>query len=203
MFDFWKRRKERKRIYKSILQYVNKNLSIIEKYTYSFPKERKETGSVQPTFRVPHSSGIQYSLAMLEKSFPKLVRRDGEVFWLDGDASMPTFTNEVKRLMNERGLTSTELCSRVLMDRRLWSKLNTDSQYQPSRETAFAICIALRLNEEEAQELLLSAGFALSSTRKQDVIMRYFLENEIYDIDVINDMFYRFGFKCIGTNVKV
>ena len=127
---------------------------------------------------------------------------DGEPTLLEGSPNMPTFANEVKRLMSLRGMTGTDLCHRILMDRRLWSKLNTDVEYQPSRETAAAICIALHLNEEEAQELLKCAGYTLSATRKQDVVMRYFFQNQIYDVDVINDMLYRFGFKCIGTNVR-
>ena len=152
----------------------------------------------------PTDSQIKYSLRETTDepdSTPKVVVVNGEPVLVDGSSNMPSFTNEVKRLMNERGLTGTELCKRILMDRRLWSKLNTDVEYQPSRDTATAICIALHLNVEQAEELLKAAGYTLSATRKQDVVMRYFLQNSIYDIDAINEMLYRFGFKCIGTKV--
>ena len=169
------------------------------------PEEPPIKYSPKETSAEPEENQIRYSLRDTDNepiSTPKVVVCDGEPALLEGSSNMPTFANEVKRLMSERGMTGSDLCKRILMDRRLWSKMNTDVEYQPSRETATAICIALHLNVEQAEELLQSAGFTLSATRKQDVVMRYFLQNSIYDVDVINDMLYRFGFRCIGTNVR-
>ena len=103
---------------------------------------------------------------------PRVAVIDGVLTYLDGDSDMPTFMNKVKRLMNAQGLSGVDLCKRIMMDRRLWSKLNSDSGYQPSKETAMAICIGLRLNTEQAKSLLGSAGYTLSDTRKESALFQ-------------------------------
>lgn len=231
MLSFFKKRKlkrEREILYRDILSFVRENYQYKQIVKYSLPdlpsappkEEPKDSDipkwieeeyqnaalpSAPSVVVVDEDSRIKFSMqdtVCEPATTPEVVMVDGEPTLLEGSHNMPTFSNEVKRLMSLRGMTGTELCHRILMDRRLWSKLNTDVEYQPSRETATAICIALRLNEEQAQELLQRAGYTLSATRKQDVVMRYFFQNQIYDVDVINDMLYRFGFKCIGTNVR-
>ena len=231
MLNFFRKRKlklERERLYKDILSFVRENYQYKQIVKYSLPKsppsapkeEPKGSGipkwieeeyqnaarpSAPSVVVIDEDSGIKFSMkdpVCEPTETPEVVIVNGELTLHEGSPNMPTFSNEVKRLMSERSMTGSDLCKRILMDRRLWSKLNTDVEYQPSRETATAICIALHLNVAQAEELLQSAGFTLSATRKQDVVMRYFLQNNIYDIDVINDMLYRFGFKCIGTNIR-
>ena len=220
-FTKLRKRRENDALFRNILSFVRKNLSQENKIQYCLsdlpPSEQeqdkqKTVSSIKEetlsadrfkfSLREDVVSDVQFSIKRESSVYPRMEIVDGELTLVDGEADMPSFTNEVKRLMHERGMTGSELCKRILMDRRLWSKLNTDSEYQPSRETATAICLALRLNEDQAQELLKAAGYTLSATHKQDVVMRYFLQNQIYDIDVINDMLYRFGLKCIGTHPR-
>ena len=42
------------------------------------------------------------------------------------------------------------------------------------------------MNLEQTQDLLSRAEYALSPSSKSDVIVRYFIEREIYDIHLIN-----------------
>ena len=127
-----------------------------------------------------------------------VVYANGQLSWANRSASPIPFSMRVKRYMESKRLTPTELCGRVLMDRRLFSKLNTDLSYQPSKETAVAFCIGLRLSLSEAESLLQSAGYSLSNSIKYDVIVRYLLDQQIYDIDDVNAVLYKFGEKCIG-----
>ena len=64
--------------------------------------------------------------------------------------------------------------------------------YKPSRNTVISFAIALGLNLEETNALLLTVGFALSKSSKADIIISYFIENGIYDILKINDALYEF-----------
>ena len=211
---FFKQRRikrERENLYQEMLGYLRSHYQTEPKFSLpdnpnasSGQESRPDTISPaapeakgEPQFKYSMSDYVAETVCS-----PRVVVVNGDPVYLEGSSNMPTFTNEVKRLMRKRGLTGTDLCKRILMDRRLWSKLTADVEYQPSKETAVAICIALRLTVEQADELLQCAGYTLSETRKQDVVMRYFLENGIYDVDVINDMLYRFGLRCIGTKVR-
>ena len=63
----------------------------------------------------------------------------------------------------------------------------SDPRYQPKKSTVIAFALALRLTPEATQELLASAGYALSRSAPADLIVRFFLERGIHDLFLIND----------------
>jgi hypothetical protein len=99
-----------------------------------------------------------------------------------------TFSQVLLRMIRERRLTEPEVYNAVFMDRRLFNKIRNTPEYQPNLRTALMLAIALRLNLEETREFIGKAGFTLSPWRKFDVIVEYFIVNEIYDIFEINEM---------------
>ena len=62
-----------------------------------------------------------------------------------------------------------------------------------------ALAAALRMNLEETQGFLAKAEYALSPANRSDLIVRYFLEREIYDIDTINYALYLFDEPLLGN----
>ena len=55
------------------------------------------------------------------------------------------------------------------------------------------MCIGLKLNLDQSIDLLAKAGFALSNSSKRDLVVRYFIEHKIYDINEINEILYEFN----------
>ena len=109
-----------------------------------------------------------------------------------------TFSEMLLRLIKESGEKNSTIYNRANIDRRHFSKISTHEDYQPSKQTVLAFAIALKLDFERTKDLLAVAGFTLTKSNLADVIVSFFIEYKIYDVDLVNRILYRYEQPLLG-----
>lgn len=112
-----------------------------------------------------------------------------------------TFMEMVFTFADEKGISDVEIQKRANLDRKAFSKLKCGTTKKPSKPTALALAVALELNLDQTRDLLSRAGLALSPCDKQDIIVKYFIENKDYNIYTINETLFEFNEKLLGMQL--
>ena len=104
-----------------------------------------------------------------------------------------TFSQRLLRFIDESGSAPAKIYKKAGVDRKLFSKIQCDPNYKPSKKTALMFALALELNLDDTKDLLQSAGLALSSASVSDLIVEYFIKNEVWDILTVNNALFDHG----------
>ena len=104
------------------------------------------------------------------------------------------FVEYLYSLLDKYGYDKTsDLYNKANISRQLWSSI-ISGKSNPSLNVCLKIVFALKLNNHECKYLLKKAGYTLASSNKYSLIIKYAIQNGIYDLNVVNDMLSENGY---------
>lgn len=110
--------------------------------------------------------------------------------YLSHNKSM-SFNQLLFSYIDEKGCKDSEIYNSVDIDRKLFSKIRCSENYIPRRNVIIKLCLALGLDKVKFNKLLNSAGYSLKNDQF-DLIISYCVDNDIYDINIVNDYLYQY-----------
>lgn len=111
-----------------------------------------------------------------------------------------TFVDRLLVLIKARGWKDSTVYKAAQIDKRLFSKMISNRHYRPSKDTAIALSFGLQLSLESTRDLLARAGYVLSHSDKRDIVIEYFVRNNITNLVYINEVLYHLDMKTIGRS---
>ncbi len=128
------------------------------------------------------------------KTFEIIIRKLKDKIGMSGNF----FSDYLFKLIKQKKLSDVEVYKAAHLDRRIFSKIRNEKTYMPAKKTVLAIAFAMKLDFKETNNLLWRAGYSLSAGRKEDVIAAYFIDNQIYDLFLLNEVLNYYGCPLIG-----
>ncbi len=127
---------------------------------------------------------IVYECSML-RSIPYQAEEEELINFIEAERK-PSLQQLLFTFIDQTGKSDAEIYTRAGIDRKLFSKIRSNPSYHPSKRTILALGLALELNQPDLDRLLQAAGYSLSKSETSDLVIQFFLEKSIYDIDLVN-----------------
>lgn len=113
-----------------------------------------------------------------------------------------TFQECLLKLIIERDLKNSAVYNGANITRQTFSKIMSNKNYHPTKNTACALAISLKLDLEETNALLEKAGLVLSSSSRFDLAVRYFITHRQYNIIQDNIALDGVGLEVLGSKTQ-
>jgi hypothetical protein len=122
----------------------------------------------------------------------------GELVGFIENEREPTFSQTLLDLIDKKGMRDADVYKKAGIDRRHFSKIRSRPDYRIRKNTVLALALALKLDCEETEMLLRTAGYSLSPSDISDLVIRFFLEKKIYDLQIVNEALHYFRLKPLS-----
>ncbi|RDU36004.1 hypothetical protein DRW41_15560 [Neobacillus piezotolerans] len=113
----------------------------------------------------------------------------------------PVLREVLFSFIDRKGATDAEIYKKAQVDRRHFSKIRSNTDYRPGKNTVIALALALELDKKETGKLLSSAGYSLSDSDTSDLVIQFCIEKRIFDIHQVNEALVYFSLKPLGGSM--
>ena len=183
-----------RKLFTSVEEYIDDHYVAQNDESYQFDRRRRESAERRRRLEedaAPPMMGAApapAAVSMAARSLEHLMDNLGE-----------SFTTRLLRLIDERGLKDSTVYKQSNISRQHFSKIQCNRDYNPKKKTVLAFAVGLHLSEDETIGLLKSAGYAFSDGSKRDWIVRYCLEQKIYNINQVNTLLFQWNQEQLGA----
>ena len=132
--------------------------------------------------------------------------RSAEIIPIDVDAFIRTskdklnFQNTLQQLIADRKLDNATVYKKACIDKKFFSKIISNKDYVPKKHTVMALGLALELPLADYEAFLASAGYAFMPSSKFDLIIKYCVMNQIYNLINVDVILNDHGEECFSPN---
>ncbi len=185
--------KERTRRQPEVVKYVKDFYEPMVFYQMA-PSRGSEESVSKPAPKRPERRNISSAASQILKEIDKKLpeKQRGTLFW-----------EHLQTLIQRTGKTNAQIYKAANLDRRTFSRIRTNPNYLPAKATILALAVALHLTIEETDVLLAHAGQLLCHWECTDIVVEYFIQNKMYDINLINEVLYAYHAPLLGTIISV
>ena len=181
-----------RKLFTSVEEYIDDHYVAQNDESYEFDRWRRESAERRRRLE-------EEAAPMLEAAAPPAAPMAARSLEHLMDNLGESFTTRLLRLIDERGLKDSTVYKQSNISRQHFSKIQCNRDYNPKKKTVLAFAVGLHLSEDETIDLLQSAGYAFSDGSKRDWIVRYCLEQKIYNINQVNTLLFEYDQEQLGA----
>lgn len=109
------------------------------------------------------------------------------------------FRDTLLMYMNRTGMTNAQIYKKANLSKSVFSSIMSNKDRIPKKNTVIALAIALELDLECTERLLMKAGYTFSNSIVTDLVVVYCINHKMFDIDKINVELEKLGEPLLGS----
>ena len=109
-----------------------------------------------------------------------------------------SFSDILLRFIKESGMTEVECYKAAGITAQHFSKIRSNRDYRPTKETVLALAISLKLDLPKTKDLLRAGGLAFTHASRTDMIVEYYIINRNWNLFEINETLDAYGLSSLG-----
>lgn len=106
------------------------------------------------------------------------------------------------QMIDEKGLKDSDVYKQSGLTRQMFSKIRCKEDYIPSKSIMLSLAVGMQLTVQETEKLLASGNQLLSMSDTGDLIVRFFMEQGIYNLDVYNEYLFEYNQHLLGSTAR-
>lgn len=106
------------------------------------------------------------------------------------------------RMIDAKGLKDSDVYKQAGLTRQMFSKIRCKKEYIPTKSVMLSLAVGMHLSVEETEKLLASGNQLLSKSDTGDLIVRFFMEQGEYNLDLYNEYLFEYHQHLLGSTSR-